>query len=51
MPLSADESRCKVLELADRYGAEFILKELVVRMSGDDAREFIDFMQRNEGNW
>lgn len=49
--LSANDARCEILELADRYGAEFVLKELVVQMSGDDAREFVDFMQRNEGNW
>jgi hypothetical protein len=49
--LSANDARCKILELADRYGAEFVLKELVAQMSGDDAREFVDFMQRNEDNW
>ena len=49
--MSADEARCKILELADRYGSEFVLKEIVVQMSGDDAREFVKWMEQNKGNF
>lgn len=51
MHMTANEARCKILELADRYGSEFILKELIVQMSGDDARKFVDWMERNKDNF
>ena len=51
MYLTANEARCKVLELADRYGSELILKEIVAQMSGDDAREFADWMEQNKDNF
>lgn len=49
--ITANEARCKVLELADRYGSEFVLKELVVQMSGDEAREFVEWMEQNKDNF
>lgn len=49
--MTANEARCKILELADRYGSRLVLNEIVAQMSGDDAREFADWMERNKDNF
>lgn len=44
--LSASEARNLILYFYDRYGDDLV-RELVVRMSGDEAREFIDHFKNN----
>lgn len=51
MAKTQTDPRSRIIELADLYGHEFILKEMVAQMSGDDAREFVDWMERNKDNF
>ncbi len=44
--LSASEARCAIYKLADLYSWETIATEMICRMSGDEAREFVDDFQR-----
>ena len=44
--LSATAARSAIYELADLYSWETIAGELVARLSGDEAREFVDDFQR-----
>lgn len=49
--MAKTDPRSQLLELADNYGSEFVLKELVVRMSHDECREFIEYMEDNKDNF
>ena len=40
--LSASEARCAIFDLADDFSWETVAREMVARMSGDEAREFVD---------
>ena len=40
--LSATQAREKILEFADLYSFETVCLEIVNRMSGDEAREFVE---------
>lgn len=51
MAKTQTDPRSQLLELADNYGADFVLRELVVQMSSDDAKEFVDWMERNIDNF
>lgn len=51
MYLTANEAHSRILELADRYGSELILKEIVAQMPGDDAKEFVKRMEQNKDNF
>ena len=44
--LSASEARSAIYDLADLYSWETIATEMISRMSGDEAREFVDDFQR-----
>jgi len=44
--LSASEARSAIYDLADLYSWETIATEMISRMSGDDAREFVEDFQR-----
>ena len=44
--LSASEARNLILYFYDRYGDDLV-RELVLRMSGDEAREFIEHFKNN----
>ncbi len=39
---SAHDARCMICDLADRYSWETVAKEMISRMSGDEAREFVE---------
>ena len=43
--LSANNARLAVYDLADHFSWETIGRELVSRMSGDEAREFVEDFQ------
>jgi len=40
--LSASEARSAIYDLADLYSWETIATEMISRMSGDEAREFVE---------
>jgi hypothetical protein len=40
--LSASQARAAIYDLADDFSWETVAREMVSRMSGDDAREFVD---------
>lgn len=40
--LSASDARDEILNLTDRYSFETICREMIIRMSGDEAREFLE---------
>jgi Cys-tRNA synthase (O-phospho-L-seryl-tRNA:Cys-tRNA synthase) len=40
--LSATQAREKILEFADSYSFETVCLEIVNRMTGDEAREFVE---------
>ncbi len=40
--LSASEARGTIFDLADDFSWETVAREMVARMSGDEAREFVD---------
>jgi hypothetical protein len=44
--LSATAARSAIYDLADLYSWETIAAEMICRMSGDEAREFVDDFQR-----
>ena len=44
--LSASQARSAIYDLADLYSWETIATEMISRMSGDDAREFVEDFQR-----
>ena len=44
--LSASQARAAIYDLADLYSWETIATEMISRMSGDDAREFVEDFQR-----
>jgi hypothetical protein len=43
--LSANSAREEILNLADMYSYETICREMVLRMSGDEAREFLEHFE------
>lgn len=45
--LTANDARSAIYDLADVYSWETIAKEMIAQMSGNDAREFVDFFERN----
>jgi hypothetical protein len=40
--LSASETRSAICVLADHYSWETVAKEMIHRMTGDEAREFLE---------
>ena len=40
--LSANDAKSEIINLADNYSFETICREMIIRMSGDDAREFLE---------
>ena len=44
--LSASEARVAIFDLADDFSWETVAREMVARMSGDEAREFVEDFQR-----
>jgi hypothetical protein len=40
--LSASEARSAIYDLADDFSWETVAREMVSRMSGDEAREFVE---------
>ena len=44
--LTASQARSAIYDLADLYSWETIATEMISRMSGDDAREFVEDFQR-----
>jgi hypothetical protein len=40
--LSASEARGAIFDLADDFSWETVAREMVARMSGDEAREFVE---------
>ena len=43
--LSASAARSAICDLADLYSWETIAQEMISRMSGDEAREFVEDFQ------
>lgn len=43
--LSASEARSAICDLADRFSWETVAREMLSRMSGDEAREFVEDFQ------
>ena len=44
--LSASQARSAICDLADLYSWETVAREMLSRMSGDEAREFVEDFQR-----
>jgi len=44
--LTASEARCAIYDLADLYSWETIAAEMIARMSGDEARDFVEDFRR-----
>ena len=44
--LTATEARSAIYDLADLYSWETIAAEMIARMSGDEAREFVEDFTR-----
>jgi hypothetical protein len=40
--LTASQARCAIFDLADDFSWETVAREMVARMSGEDAREFVE---------
>lgn len=47
--LSANAARCAIYDLADLYSWETIACEMIARMSGDEANEFVEDFRRLYG--
>ena len=47
---SASEARSTICVLADEYSWETVAKEMIHRMTGDEAREFVEDFQTNYSN-
>jgi len=43
--LSASQARCAIFDLADDFSWETVAREMISRMSGDEAREFLEDFQ------
>jgi hypothetical protein len=41
--LSASQAREEILNLADNHSFETVCREIVLRMSGDEARDFVEY--------
>ena len=44
--MSANQARVAIYDLADDFSWETVAREMISRMSGDEAREFVDDFQR-----
>ena len=44
--LTANEAKSAIYDLADLYSWETVAKEMVARMSGDEARDFLEDFTR-----
>jgi hypothetical protein len=44
--LSASQARAVICDLADQFSWETVAREMLSRLSGDEAREFVDDFQR-----
>jgi hypothetical protein len=44
--LSASGARSAIFDLADQFSWETVAREMVSRLSGDEAREFVEDFQR-----
>ena len=44
--LTASEARSAIYDLADLYSWQTVAAEMIARMSGDQAREFVEDFQR-----
>jgi hypothetical protein len=44
--LTASQARSAIYDLADDFSWETVAREMISRMSGDEAREFVDDFQR-----
>ena len=44
--LTAGQAQCAIYNLADLYSWETVAKEMIARMSGDEAREFLEIFTR-----
>jgi hypothetical protein len=44
--LTASEARSAIYDLADLYSWQTVAAEMIARMSGDEAREFVEDFQR-----
>ena len=44
--MSAMQARSAIVELSDHYSWETVAREMLSRMSGDEAREFLDDFNR-----
>lgn len=42
--LSASDARCRIMALADEYSWESIAKAMILAMSGDDARQHLEWL-------
>ena len=40
--LTASQARCAIFDLADDFSWETVAREMISRMSGDEAREFVE---------
>ncbi len=40
--MTANQAKSAICELADLYSWETIAKEMIARLSGDEAREFVE---------
>jgi hypothetical protein len=43
--LTVNEAKCAIYGLADNYSWETVAREMVARMSGDEARDFLSDFQ------
>ena len=44
--LTANQAKSAIYDLADDFSWETVAKEMVARMSGDEARDFLEDFQR-----
>ena len=44
--ISANQAKVEIYDLADVWCWETVAKEMIARMSGDEAREFVDDFRR-----
>ena len=44
--LTAGQAQCAIYDLADDFSWETVAKEMIARMSGDEAREFLEDFTR-----
>ena len=47
--LSANAARCAIYDLADLYSWQTVAAEMISRMSGDEANEFVEDFRRLYG--